>query len=904
MLWVSISASAYDFEVDSFYYEANVENMTATLVAGEQPYSGVVSIPATALYKGRVFSVTAINGAFSGNTTLTQVIIPESVTSLGKKTFFGCVGLQKVQGLDNIEEFGDSCFTGCTALATLPFPVKLRSLGKATFANCDALSEILLPDSITLIPEACFNGCASLKHIEIPSQTSTIEGNAFAGCASLDSISIPGAVESIGNGVFKGCSGIMSVTFEKGTTTINCGLNQVYVHGAYKPTPLFEDCNIQKAIIKRNISSSYESTYRDGQFGCFTNSTVSSVTLSDDVTKIEAGAFKGCSKLSNIIIPSSVTHIEDYAFYNSGLDSIIIEDGRSSLSFGISVYYDGNYSDKYRPHTFYGTNIKSAFIGRNIETYQNGKLKYYDQNLYIFFPTTLEELSIGDYVTDIKKLLNTAISASNSLSHYPNLKKVQFGTNLTKLPSLANNDSLVKLSMTSSVPPVAEPFSNSQYMDMLVEVPTACSDAYKSADVWKNFWEISENASLLTFFEVDGINYHILSDGKSVEVVGGNDSLRQITIPEAVVFAGKTYDIASIDEGAFSEKKCLKMVTLNCNVQEIKSKTFMNCTNLATIKLPSTIEKINDNAFNGCESLNTFNCPNSLVYIGDYAFWRCSLESVDIPNSVEHIGKNAFDGDLYNIVIDDGKTPLYFPYGSKYGGTNVQKKEVNGKTIRYKIVYYNGFWYDLVSSYKTNVYIGRSLASNSRYTISGDGGVDEYVITSYDGPFANLAMLKKLTIGENVETLGPTKEYIKEIDMYISAGSFRDCSSLDTVVVKATTPPTGTEFSAATYAKAQLVVPDNALALYQAADGWKEFQHIVTESATLIENVSKDEDANSLRLNANGFTLASGKPMQVRVYRIDGSLYYSALMQPQQSVSLSPGMYIIKVDGKVVKVKI
>ena len=165
-------------------------------------------------------------------------------------------------------------------------------------------------------------------------------------------------------------------------------------------------------------------------------------------------------------------------------------------------------------------------------------------------------------------------------------------------------------------------------------------------------------------------------------------------------------------------------------------------------------------------------------------------------------------------------------------------------------------------------------------------------------------MLKKLTIGENVETLGPTKEYIKEIDMYISAGSFRDCSSLDTVVVKATTPPTGTEFSAATYAKAQLVVPDNALALYQAADGWKEFQHIVTESATLIENVSKDECANSLRLNANGFTLASGKPMQVRVYRIDGSLYYSALMQPQQSVSLSPGMYIIKVDGKVVKVKI
>lgn len=268
-----------------------------------------------------------------------------------------------------------------------------------------------------------------------------------------------------------------------------------------------------------------------------------------------------------------------------------------------------------------------------------------------------------------------------------------------------------------------------------------------------------------------------------------------------------------------------------------------------------------------------------------------------------NIGNKAFDCtyDISNIIIADGKTPLNFPHGSKDGETSVQKKKVNGKTIRFKIVYYCGFGQ---KDYTEKVYLGRSLTNKSRYTISGDGGVDEYVITSYDSPFANLSKLKQLTIGENVETLGATNEYVKEVDMNISAGSFKNCSSLDTVFVKATTPPTGAEFSATTYAKALLIVPDNTLSLYQAADGWKEFQHITTESATLIENVSMNEGSNSLRINANGFTLVSGKPMQVRVYSIDGSLCYSALMQPQQFVSLSSGMYIIKVDGKVVKVKI
>ncbi len=971
LLSISVPTFAYDISVDGFYYNVSVSDMTATLVAGEQEYTGTISVPDKVTYKGRVFSVIAIDGAFANNKDLTQITIPLSVTSLGDKTFKGCAALQNIQGIDSITVFGDSCFAGCKALTAIPFSANLKSIGKAAFADCSALTDISLPENIDSIGTRTFSGCASLSHIEIPAKAKSICDYAFAGCSALQTISIPGSVEEIGTGVFQGCSGITSVTFESGATSISCGLNQIAnAYNGYTSTPLFADCNIQTAIIKRNISSYHtKSSYTDNQFGCFAESNISSVIFSDGVTYIETGAFKNCSKLTKIIIPSCVSSIGDYAFYAAGLDSIIIEDSRYPLYFGNS--YNLNYYGADCPNTFNGTSISSAYIGRNIET-RIGGVRTYNKRPSAFFPSTLKELVFGDYVSDVTELLYYNREKTNSLSHYPNLKQVQFGASLAELPNLADNSSLEKLSMSASIPPTAKSFSNAQYIDLVVEVPTGCMDAYKAADVWKNFWEIKENAELLTFFEVDGVKYHILSDGKSVEVFGGNEGVDQITIPEKVDFAGKTYDVVSIGESAFSGNTTVQAITLNCKIQEIYPYTFANCTKLSVVQMPSTVTEIGGAAFYGCSSLKTFNCPNSLVTIGDQAFAECDsltsfvadnvttigdkafynckrLEDVDlgenlysigdeafcycnklhdiylgkklysigdnaftycylysirIPNSVEHIGTNAFYNEtIDDLIIEDGETPLYFPSGSKLGETEVKKKVVNGKTVRYKIVYYEGFWHPAYSGAET-LYIGRNLTDKSRYTISGDGGVDEYVITSYDAPFANLPRLKNLVIGENVKTLGPTAEYIKEIDLNISAGSFKYCSALDTVTVKAATPPTGAEFNATTYEKALLIVPDNTLALYQSADGWKEFQHIVTESSTSIEDVSVSTEANCLRINANGFTLLSDRPLPVRVYGINGNLYNSALMQPGQSVSLLPGMYIIKVDDKVVKVKI
>ncbi|MCH5233900.1 MAG: leucine-rich repeat domain-containing protein [Muribaculaceae bacterium] len=131
-----LSASAYDFEVDGFYYETNLSNMTATIVAGDIPYSGDIIIPETVVYKERTFSIVSINGAFNNCGALTSVVIPDCISSLGSNAFSGCGSLYEILGMKGITEIGNYCFNGCSSLTTINLPINLRSIGSYAFANC------------------------------------------------------------------------------------------------------------------------------------------------------------------------------------------------------------------------------------------------------------------------------------------------------------------------------------------------------------------------------------------------------------------------------------------------------------------------------------------------------------------------------------------------------------------------------------------------------------------------------------------------------------------------------------------------------------------------------------------------------------------------------------------------
>ena len=248
-----------------------------------------VVIPAT--YEG--LPVKEIEeGAFQSCMSLTSIIIPNSVTSIGSYAFSGCNGLTSITIPDSVTSIGESAFLDCTVLTSITIPDSVTSIGKSAFFDCTVLTSITIPDSVTTIGKCAFAVCSSLTSITVSPGNSaykSIDGVLFTKdgkvlvaclCGKSGDYVIPDGVTNIGGGAFFGCDGLTGVTIPNGVTSIGF--------------EAFDGCR-----------------------------SLTSITIPDSVTSIGDLAFDGCSALTSITIPDSVTSIGSYAFNScSSLGSI------------------------------------------------------------------------------------------------------------------------------------------------------------------------------------------------------------------------------------------------------------------------------------------------------------------------------------------------------------------------------------------------------------------------------------------------------------------------------------------------------------------------------------------------------------------------------------------------------
>ena len=225
---------------------------------------------------------------YLNDTLQTELVIPDTVTTIKSCAFFGCSGLTSVTIPDSVTYIGDAafCYSGLTSVT---IGNGVTSIESSAFEGCSGLTSVTIPDSVTSIGGGAFSGCTGLTSVMIPDGVTSIESEAFDGCSSLTSVTIGNGVTSIGYEVFHGCSGLTSVTIGSGVTSIG--------------ERAFEGC-----------------------------SGLTSVTIPDSVTSIGFCAFYNCSKLTSVTIPDSVTSIGNYAFCGcSGLTSVTIGNGVTSI---------------------------------------------------------------------------------------------------------------------------------------------------------------------------------------------------------------------------------------------------------------------------------------------------------------------------------------------------------------------------------------------------------------------------------------------------------------------------------------------------------------------------------------------------------------------------------------------
>ena len=176
--------------------------------------------------------VTSIgNDAFRDCSGLTSVTIPNSVTNIESLAFVGCSGLTSVH-ISDLEAWCNIQFTNAFSsplfyahhlylngeeVNDLVIPNSVMSIGNSAFDGCSGLTSVAIPNSVTSIGNYAFERCSGLTSVTIPNSVTSIGNGAFSECSGLTSVTIPNSVTSIGNSAFEYCSGLTSVKVETDT---------------------------------------------------------------------------------------------------------------------------------------------------------------------------------------------------------------------------------------------------------------------------------------------------------------------------------------------------------------------------------------------------------------------------------------------------------------------------------------------------------------------------------------------------------------------------------------------------------------------------------------------------------------------------------------------------------------
>ena len=555
-------------------------------------------------------------GVFENCTSLTNVTLEDGITMIGEDAFYGCSKLSAITIPNSVMYIGsyalsncafpktgsyftyaDTCLTKCaTGYTSGALKSNLRFIGSRAFSDCTKMTSIAIPSGVCQIGHSAFTGCNGLKKLQMPKGLKRIEHSAFSGCAELNEIVLNEGLEYIGGNVFGEVVNVFRLELPTSLTTLNG-----YTFQTMR--------NLQELHIHSGVTEII-----NGNPVCFTTG-LQKLTISPDNPVytdggngfiIEKATNKLIGATTSGLIPNNITIIDKRAFgKNLNIKNIIVPDSVTDILEG----------------AFEACETNTITLGSGVKTIGDGAFSGC---------TEIQEISLPDSLTTL---------GESGFTDCISLKSVHIGSGLQEIPrnSFYRCKSLTGVTIPDNITSIKS------------YAFAYCSDL-KSVTLGANVETIGEYA-------FSGCSY-----------------LTGVTIPDSVTTIGRR---------AFAYCKSLTSVTIPDNVTTIGNYAFHSCTNLKEITLGAGIQNFNQTMLmdtqletiisnnprwriengmllEGNKVLHATKYANVIpvgtIDIQTNAFRGCSIESIEIPGSINTIVSSCFMGcnRLRSVVFHEG----------------------------------------------------------------------------------------------------------------------------------------------------------------------------------------------------------------------------------------------------------
>ena len=559
---------------------------------------------------------TLLNVPTDFNTTLTT---PAGTSVIYKEAMKGCQDFKYLHIQDDLalREIGEGAFQNCTTLEKFDLAVctNLTTIGNRAFYGCSRLVQIFLPESLKTIGDQAFYRCTAMEEISA-SGVCEIGDQAFYECGSLMTADLFDSTEILGDGTFYGCIGLLEVTLPETLSSMGEGC--------------FENCTMLKKV---TLNGTITGISRYCFYGC---RNLSDVTLPDTMTKTAAlrvigvrafglcnslesldlseqksltamgeGTFEGCTELTTVKLPESLTKIPDYCFQGCDSLSILQMDTDQVIPPGEKIF-----GEKDELPSFLHIWVKEGMT----DAYQN-----------VYTPV-LDPVYGEGTTADILGVINNKQEI---------IKGILF--------EITDEGRVLKKASTDL---------SGEYMlpDGIVRIE---DDAFEGCDKLTDFYLMGDYSVALgnrCFKGCTGL--------KTVKLLGsvtewGEETFMNCTGLEKVILGDSEQGIIeSVGDRAF--KGCTGLssavsVELRAAIKYYGEECFADCSNITGIGMTErariSMTSIGAGAFRNCTSLTALLTSKltGLTYIGDYAFANCdTLKQPAVPANVTYVGEGCF----------------------------------------------------------------------------------------------------------------------------------------------------------------------------------------------------------------------------------------------------------------------